>query len=368
MMPSTATQLPNIKNVPWYLFGIGASGSLSRLVEARRAAVGGPAVFVIDRFFAEQPGFGECMGAAPADTVRFVDVSEEPTTDAVDALIDDLRASGTTHPAVIVAVGGGTTLDTGKAIANLFTNPGHAADYQGWDLVRNAGVFKIGVPTISGTGAESSRTCVITNHHTGLKLGMNSEFTIFDQLVLDPELTASVPRNQFFYTGMDAYIHCVESLAGRYRNPVGDTYSATVLRLCREVFLDGDMLSPRGREQLMVASYLGGCALSTSFVGLVHPLSAGLSVVLGLHHGIANCITLNALEEFYPDACAEFRSMVDAQGVSIPEGVCAKLSDEQIVRMCDAANLHEKPLTNALGSDYKSVLTRDRMVGLYRRM
>lgn len=369
MMTPTAMPFPNIKNVPRYVFGPGSRNALSSLVDARRDSNGrNRAVYLVDRFFEGNPDFVASLGVKTEDIVRYVDVAEEPTTEAVDALVDDLRAAGVEEPAVIVGIGGGTTLDTAKAVANLFTNPGRAENYQGWDLVKSPGVYKIGVPTISGTGAESSRTCVMTNHRTGLKLGMNSDYTIYDQLVLDPDLTATVDRNQFFYTGMDAYIHCVESLAGRYRNPIGDSFSRSVLELCRRVFLGGDMMSQAGRENLMVASYLGGCALATSFVGLVHPLSAGLSVVLGLHHGVANCITLNALEEFYPEAHAEFRAMVKEQNVSIPERVCEALPDEQVNAMCDAASLHEKPLTNALGPDYKKVLTRERMLGLYRRM
>jgi 3-deoxy-alpha-D-manno-octulosonate 8-oxidase len=259
-------------------------------------------------------------------------------------------------------------MDTAKAVANLLTNTGGAADYQGWDLVKAAAVHKIAVPTISGTGSEATRTCVMTNTKTGLKLGMNSDYTIFDQMVLDPDLTASVPRDQYFYTGMDAYIHCVEALAGSYRNAVGDAYSRETVNLCRQVFLADDMMSAEAREQLMVASYLGGCAIATSYVGLVHPFSAGLSVVLGLHHCIANCIALNALGEFYPAEHAEFQTMMNKQKVSLPVGVCANLSDEQYQRLVAATVVHAKPLTNALGSNFRDVLTDARVTEIFRRM
>ena len=259
-------------------------------------------------------------------------------------------------------------MDTAKAVANLLTNTGAAADYQGWDLVKVAAVHKIAVPTISGTGSEATRTCVMTNTKTGLKLGMNSDYTVFDQMVLDPDLTVSVPRDQYFYTGMDAYIHCVEALAGSYRNAVGDAYSRETVNLCRQVFLADDMMSAEAREQLMVASYLGGCAIATSYVGLVHPFSAGLSVVLGLHHCIANCIALNALGEFYPAEHAEFQTMMNKQKVSLPVGVCANLSDEQYQRLVAATVVHAKPLTNALGSNFRDVLTDERVTEIFRRM
>ncbi|NDE52900.1 MAG: iron-containing alcohol dehydrogenase, partial [Actinobacteria bacterium] len=261
-----------------------------------------------------------------------------------------------------------TTMDTAKAVANLLTNGGNAADYQGWDLVKVPAVHKIAVPTISGTGSEATRTCVMTNTQTGLKLGMNSDFTVFDQMVLDPELTATVPRNQYFYTGMDAYIHCIEALAGSYRNAVGDAYSRETVNLCRQVFLADDMMGDESRERLMVASYLGGCAIATSYVGVVHPFSAGLSVVLGLHHCVANCIALNALGEFYPTEHREFRHMLDAQGVKLPTGVCAGLSDEQFAALVAATVVHVKPLTNALGANFRSVLTDERVTEIFRSM
>ena len=82
-----------------------------------------------------------------------------------------------------MGVGGGATLDTAKAAANLLTNGGKAEEYQGWDLVKKPGVYKIALPTLSGTGAEATRTCVMTNKRTGLKLGMNSDYTVYDQVI-----------------------------------------------------------------------------------------------------------------------------------------------------------------------------------------
>jgi 3-deoxy-alpha-D-manno-octulosonate 8-oxidase len=167
---------------------------------------------------------------------------------------------------------------------------------------------------------------------------------------------------------MDAYIHCVESLAGSDRNPIGDAYSRETINLCRQVFLSEDMMNPEAREQLMVASYLGGCAIASSYVGLVHPFSAGLSVVLGLHHCVANCIVMRAMTEFYPKACEEFWRMVDRQRVTIPQGFCRNLSDVHYRALIDSTVVHQKPLTNALGADFRKVLTDERVVDLFKAM
>lgn len=362
-----------VKNVGSFNFGAGSLDDLHKHVNTRRAhvsAAGGESkvVYIIDEFFANQLDVFGRLVVGPQDRVEFVSTEDEPSTDAIDHMVASLIEAGFSKPATLVGLGGGITLDTTKAVANLLTNGGKAEQYQGWDLVRVPGVHKIGIPTISGTGAEATRTCVMTNTRTGLKLGMNSDHTVFDHIILDPELTATVPRNQYFWTGMDAYIHCIESLNGHYRNAIGDAYSAQTVSLCHDVFLGEDMMADEMREKLMVASYLGGCAIATSYVGVVHPFSAGLSVVLGLHHCVANCITMRAMAEFYPEAYDEFWAMAKRQQVDIPSGVGRGLTDEQYRALYDATVIHQKPLTNALGSDYRKVLTFDKVVSLFQKM
>ena len=362
-----------VKNVGRYNIGASSLGELPPLLRRVRdesVAKGGKShvVFLVDQYFRGRENILTRLGREQDDSLHFVETTDEPTTDAVDERVAELISSGFGTPAAIVGVGGGITMDTAKAVSNLLTNGGRARDYQGWDLVRVPGTFKIGVPTISGTGAEATRTCVMTNPENGLKLGMNSDFTVFDHVIMDPEMTATVARDQYFFTGMDAYIHCVEALDGSYRNAIGDAYSRETINLCRQVFLEEDMMTVANRERLMVASYLGGCAIATSYVGLVHPLSAGLSVVLGVHHCVGNCIVMRAMEAFYPEAYEEFWRMAERQNVVVPKGICAGLGDSEFKALYDASIMHQKPLTNALGPDFRSTLTLDRVTDLFRMM
>lgn len=362
------TGVVNARNVLRYLFGSGSVSELDGILAERRRENAGPIIFFIDHFF-KRNRLPEILDKLEADDeVIYVDTRDEPTTALVNRLYDKVLSQTNRLPCAIVGIGGGAAMDVGKAISNLLTNGGIAEDYQGWDLVKVPGVYKVAVPTLSGTGAESTRTCVMTNPANGLKLGMNSDFTVYDQIVLDPDLTATVPRNQYFYSGMDAYIHCMESLNGSYRNAIGDAYSDQSIRMCREVFLSNDMMSDKYRAKLMVASYLGGCAIATSYVGVVHPFSAGLSVVLGIHHCVANCITMRAMEEFYPADYAEFWKMVQKQKIEIPEGVCRDLTQGQYERLYAATMIHEKPLTNALGDNYKTILTKEKVQDVFRKM
>lgn len=354
----------NSKNVPYYFIGVGAFEYLSDVLKDRR--LHGAVIFCIDHFFKNDPKLIEGLSLEPGDEVYWVDTTKEPTTEYLDQLAAQARAL--TLPGGIVAIGGGSTLDTGKALANLLTNPGKAEDYQGWELVKNPAIYKIGIPTLSGTGAEASRTCVLNNKSKNLKLGMNSDFSLFDQLILDPMLTATVKRDQYFYTGMDTFIHCLESLNGRQRHPVADAFSKQAITLCREVFYSDDMTSAANREKLMVASYLGGSAIANSIVGLIHPLSAGLSMVLGTPHCLANCLVMQVMEEFYPSETEEFYQFLDRQRLVLPKGVCSQLTEAELRSCYQACIIHEIPLKNALGPDFLNVLAFERFCSLFVRI
>ena len=363
------TGIKNVQNVQRYTIGEGAVNDLSIHLEARRQLqTEGVVVFFIDEYFRDQQASLDRLGLEQNDELVFVSTTDEPTTDYIDEQITALQQKGITTPVAIVGMGGGISLDVAKAVSNLLTNGGKAEDYQGWDLVKVPGIYKIAIPTLSGTGAEATRTCVMTNKRSGLKLGMNSDYTVYDQIIMDPDLTSTVERKQYFYTGMDAYIHCIEALNGNYRNAIGDAFSEQTIRLCRDIFTDNNMMTDENRSKMMVASYLGGCAIATSYVGVIHPFSAGLSVVLGTHHCVANCITMRAMEEFYPKEYQEFWEMAEKQGVDIPKGICRNLSDEQYEQLYASTVIHEKPLINALGENFKDILTKERVIDIFKKM
>jgi len=363
------TGIGNARNVHRYIFGDGKVTELTGLLAEKRESEADYVLYYVDEYFRDKKG--GVLSRLPIginDELVFVSTIIEPTTDYIDRLIEQLISKGKNKPYALVGIGGGITLDVTKAVSNLLTNKGLAQDYQGWDLVKVPGVYKIGIPTLSGTGAEATRTCVMTNKRNGLKLGMNSDHTVYDQLILDPELTSTVPRHQYFYTGMDAYIHCLEALNGVYRNAIGDAFSEQAIQLCRDVFFSDDMMNDEGRRKIMVASYLGGCAIAMSYVGLVHPFSAALSVVFDTHHTVANCITMRAMQEYYPEHYDEFWKMAEHQGVEIPGGLCASLPEELHDKLYEAMIVHEKPLTNALGKDFRNILTKDRARKIFEDM
>lgn len=350
----------NFKMVGYVIYGRGSFNQLDEIIAPQRKA-NAPMVFLVDHFF-EGKELANRVPVRGNDKVVFVDVTYEPKTTYVDSLANQLKEEFGTVSGII-GIGGGSAMDLAKAVSLMMNNPGSSADYQGWDLVKNPGVYKVGIPTLSGTGAEVSRTTVLTGPTK--KLGMNSDFTPFDQIVLDPELTANAPANQRFYTGMDCYIHCIESLNGTYLNEFSKSYGEKALQLCRDVYVTKDGWDADSDDKLMMASYAGGMSIAYSQVGVAHAVSYGLSYLLGTKHGIGNCIVFDHLQEFYPEGVKEFKYMVEKNNIDIPKNICVGLSDEEFNKMIDVS-LGMKPLwENALGKDWEKQMNRERLRALY---
>ncbi|MBQ4914547.1 iron-containing alcohol dehydrogenase [Maribacter sp. MMG018] len=354
----------NFPMVPRVVFGNGSFDQLGEILLSKRKHSEAPVIFLVDDVFEGT----ELVSRIPqifCDQIIFVSAEEEPKTQQVDALVDLIKKEYQELPSGVVGIGGGTLLDLAKAVAILLTNNGSAQDYQGWDLVRKKAVYHVGVPTISGTGAEVSRTTVLLGPEK--KLGINSDYTTFDQVILDPELTQGVAKEQWFYTGMDCYIHCIESLNGTYLNAFSQSYGEKALDLCKEVFLT-DLSDADSRDKLMMASWHGGMSIAYSQVGVAHALSYGLGYRLGVKHGIGNCLVFQHLEEFYPEGVALFHKMKERHKINLPKGICKELSEEDLNVMVSVAMGMEPLWENALGENWKSVITPEKIKSIYKKI
>ena len=355
----------NFKSVTKTCYGRGSFGKLDEIIEPQRTANKGFMVFLVDSYFQDKDAFKARIPAKPEDEIIFCSTKKEPTTDQIDGLRDDILARRGL-PAGLIGIGGGNVMDVAKALSLMFTNEGSSVQYQGLNLIKKPGIYHCGVPTISGTGAEVSMTAVLTGPVK--KLGLKCDWTVFDQIVLDPDLIASVPRDQWFYTGMDTYIHSVEAITGTKKNTFAEAYSEKSLAMCREVFLKLDRSDPKSDESLMVASYMGGLSLTYSEVGVCHALSYGLGKVLEIHHCIANCIAFYKCEDVYVDYVQEFKGMVKHNKVNIPQGLAKDWSEDTISAMAEVAYNLPHMWDHAFGPDWQQVLDRDRIKGWYRRM
>lgn len=160
-------------------------------------------------------------------------------------------------------------------------------------------------------------------------------------------------------------MHCVESLQGSYRNAIIDAFSVRAVQLCEEIFLSDDMMSEENREKMMIASYIGGMAARERGR---HPIPSPPGSASSLHvaHGLGNCLALNVLGDIYPKEYKQFRTMIERQGVNLPTGICKDLTEEQYEGLYRGCIVHEKPLTNALGPDFKQILTKENLIERYK--
>ncbi len=365
-MVKEPTVFKNIKNIDKIVYGIGSFDQLDDIIAPQRKHNDKFFVFLVDDFF-HGKSLEKRLPVYTEDIVKFIFTGkDEPKTQQIDDLKDEiLMTKGL--PAGVIGIGGGSIMDIAKALSVMFNQKGSSTLYQGLNLAKNPGVYHVGIPTISGTGAECSTTAVLTGPEK--KLGIKCEYTPFDQIILDPELTLTVPTDQWFYTGMDCYIHCIESSTGRFYNTFSKAYGDTALDLCRDVFLgenSGQNLD--NAEKLMVASLFGGLSLSYSEVGVCHALSYGLSYVFGTRHGIANSIAFSVLDDYYPKGVTEFREMLDNHHIDLPSDMAKGWTEAEITKMAEIAFALSHMWDHALGKDWKEKLTLDMVKDLFRRM
>lgn len=356
----------NFPMVPRVIFGRGSFNQLDEIISPKRESTKAPFIFLIDDVFKGNTWLLSRISLSYDDSILYISANEEPKTSQVDSIVEQIILSYKERPSGIIGIGGGSILDLAKAVSIMLTNTGESKDYQGWDLVKNPAIYHVGIPTISGTGAEVSRTTILTGPER--KLGINSDFTPFDQVILDPELTKDVSKDQWFYTGMDCYVHCIESLNGTFLNAFSQSYGEKALSLCKEIFLEDNLTKEESDDKLMMASWHGGMSIAYSQVGVAHAMSYGLGYLLGIKHGIGNCIVFEHLENYYPEGVAIYKQMREKHNINIPQGICKDMSDEKLDIMINVALSLEPLWENAIGKDWQKTITPEVLRALYKKM
>ncbi|MBS1681844.1 MAG: iron-containing alcohol dehydrogenase [Bacteroidetes bacterium] len=356
----------NFKGIEKTVYGRGSFNQLGDIINEKRNDNDKFMLFVVDNYFKGKE-LEKRIPSKKEDIVKFIDVEAyEPTTEQIDNLRDEVKKSKGI-PSAVIGIGGGSIMDIAKAVSLMFTNEGSSTLYQGLNLIKKPGIYHIGVPTISGTGAEVSMTAVLTGPEK--KLGLKCEWTVFNQIVLDPELISSVPRNWWFYTGMDTYIHCIESENGILNNAYSHSYAEQALKLCRDIYLGNKSgQTAENDDKLMVASLMGGLSLTYSEVGVCHALSYGLSKILGTRHCYANCIAFNHLHDFYAEGVTEFKTMIAKHKIDLPQNLSKDWTADQITAMAKVAYNLPHMWNHAIGPDWKEKITIESISELYRRL
>ena len=270
------------------------------------------------------------------EAVVFSDITGEPTDRMIEA---GVRLYQKEKCDFLAAIGGGSPLDSAKAIAAMSVLPGRISDYMGKEIEGTFPPFVL-IPTTAGTGSETTKFTIITDTETDVKMLLRGDALIPDLAIIDPALTVTAPRSITASTGMDALTHAVEAYTSRKRNDLTDLYALDairrIFRYLPAAYLDGG--DRKARQELSVAAYEAGVCINNASVTLVHGMSRPIGALFHVPHGISNAMLLKACLDYALDGCygrfAEIARAIGAAGETDGDREAAGAFLEKLGELC----------------------------------
>jgi alcohol dehydrogenase class IV len=269
-------------------------------------------LFVADPFFAGGPILGPLSGGAPV----FSGVVPDPTTDSVECCIAEAREAGADG---LVALGGGSAMDTAKAAALILRHGGRMADYAAPRRVLQSGLPVVAIPTTAGTGSEATGFCVITASDSGDKFVCQGPGMVPAAALVDYELTMSVPARLKAETGIDALVHGMEAFVGRAAHPWSDLQALEAVRLVGGTIRQAcaSREDRAAHETMARGSFLAGVAFSASGPGLIHAMSAPFGGAFDVPHALSVAMLMVPVTRFsLPAAPPRYASLSRVLGIA----------------------------------------------------
>jgi len=258
----------------------------------------------------------------------YSEIKPNPTIKNVLDGVEACRAAGAD---VIVAVGGGSSIDTAKGISIVITNPDRAdiVSLNGLSNTTNKGLPIIALPTTSGTAAEVTINYVITDEEREIKMVCVDPNDIPVLAIVDSDLMASMPKSIAAATGMDALTHAVEGYITKAHNVMSDMFHMEAIKLIFKYLPAAvNEKDEEAIEMMGLAQYIAGMGFSNVGLGIVHSMAHQLGAVYDTPHGIANAILLPIVMRFNGEVCADrFREIL----VNIGRPDAANLNDQDVV-------------------------------------
>lgn len=315
-------------------------GSLSKVVEiidsqhVKR-------VFVVTDYGLRRAGIIDALTNSlqllNTEYVIFDRVEPDPTEELVQTAYVELSQF---NADLIIAIGGGSSIDTAKAIGILATNGGHISDYKGVGKVQQPILPLIAIPTTAGTGSEVTAVTVVTNVKEKLKYSIGGTHVAAKWAVIDAELTLTVPPHITAFTGIDALTHAIEAYTSKLSFSVTDSLAKEAIKLIsanlRTAVYQGKNVS--ARKNMLEGSLLAGLAFGNAKLGLCHVLCNPLGAHYNIPHGLANAILLPYVTQFNIAAQLEkYSHIVQFMGEST-EGLSVRASANLAVKALQTLN------------------------------
>lgn len=244
-----------------------------------------------------------------------------PEPEVADVLAIEAAARAAGAHDLVVGIGGGSAIDVAKILAVLLAQNLNLRDVLTKKVEINArGLLNIMVPTTSGTGAEATPNSIILVPEDELKIGIVSPYLLPDAVILDPQLTLSLPTDVTASTGMDALTHAIECYCSKKGNAFSDLYALESIRLIgrsiRRAFANGQDVA--AREDMLIGAYWGGVCIATSSTTAVHALAYPLGGKYRMAHGLSNAILLPSVMAFNQQGNeVRFAAMARAMGLAV---------------------------------------------------
>ena len=263
----------------------------------------------------------DLLDAANIEYTVFSDIKPNPTIENVLAGVEAFKASGADS---IVTIGGGSSMDTAKAIGIIINNPEFAdvRSLEGVAPTKNHAVFTIAVPTTAGTAAEVTINYVITDVEKKRKFVCVDTNDIPEIAVVDPDMTATMPKGLTAATGMDALTHAIEGYITKGAWEMTDMFHLKSIELIAKSLRGAVENTAEGREGMALAQYIAGQGFSNVGLGIVHSMAHGLGALYDTPHGVANAILLPSIMEYNaPETGEKYRDIAKAMGVEGTEAM-----------------------------------------------
>ena len=284
----------------------------------------------------------------------YSNIKANPTISNVQTGVAAFKASGADY---IIAIGGGSSMDTAKAIGIIITNPEFedVVSLEGVAPTKNKCVPIIAVPTTAGTAAEVTINYVITDESKNRKMVCVDVHDIPVVAVVDPEMMASMPKGLTAATGMDALTHAIEGYITKGAWELSDMFHLKAIEIISKSLRGAVANTPEGREGMALGQYVAGMGFSNVGLGIVHSMAHPLGALYDTPHGVANAIILPTVMEYNaPETGEKYREIARAMGV---EGVDAMTQEEYRKAAVDAV----KKLSADVGipADLKEIVKRE---------
>ena len=271
----------------------------------------------------------------------FDEITGEPTDQMIEAGLAQYKKTGCQF---CIGIGGGSPLDSAKAIAAMAVNEGKIADYNGKEITGSVPGI-VAIPTTAGTGSEATKFTIITDQEKDIKMLLKGDCLVPDLAIVDPDFTMDMPKSVTAATGLDALTHAVEAYTSRKAFSMTDIYAVSAVKRIMKylpiAYTNG--YDAKAREEMSLAALEAGICINNSSVTIVHGMSRPIGALFHVPHGMSNAMLLKeclgfALGGAY-DRFADLGRAIGAATESDSNPVAAKKLLEEIEKLCKTCEI-----------------------------